>query len=202
MRKLTTILFVLALSLFLNSLCWAMPIMYEITSATDPYGNALSGFVNIEETVSILGSSTDIYGLQYEVTGFELASDAISFSGNDGNLRFPVWESEVIIGMAFAIFHGSDDSFWHNDGTGIIFSNNDDPPNSLPTSIEYYSVLPDYIAICATDVWWGTEFTSLPSNTITLSKSATAPVPEPATLMLVGTGLICLAGFGRKKLTS
>ncbi len=33
----------------------------------------------------------------------------------------------------------------------------------------------------------------------TAAYAETAPVPEPATMFLLGTGLICLAGFGRKR---
>ena len=49
----------------------------------------------------------------------------------------------------------------------------------------------------ANDMWMDSVGTF---SNIQLNTSASAPVPEPGTIILIGSGLIGIAGFGRKKL--
>jgi hypothetical protein len=46
--------------------------------------------------------------------------------------------------------------------------------------------------------WCGSESLSL-KKAFLLAKGCDNPVPEPATLLLLGSGLVVIAGFGRKK---
>lgn len=90
-------------------------------------------------------------------------------------------------------------------GFGILLNHWED----LPTTAQdlTYDFNASQIAtfnLYAADGVWGTGWDPdchYWNNGVTLSME-TAPVPEPATMILFGTGLISLAGFGRKKFKS
>ena len=87
------------------------------------------------------------------------------------------------------------------DGFGILLNHWEDLPTT-PQDLSY-DFNPSQIAtfnMYAADGVWGTGWDPdchYWNNGVTLTVT-TAPVPEPTTMILFGTGLVGLAGFGRK----
>jgi hypothetical protein len=87
---------------------------------------------------------------------------------------------------------------------GIYITDSDDryAPGPTPPTISYYDVIYDPSNLkwwiqnyqIATCWWWGKVFYI--QSVEALDRT---PVPEPSTMLLLGSGLIGLAGYGRKK---
>ena len=143
----------------------------------EPDGNFLS--------IGLGGIAAFDFGVSFDAT-------AIVFETTWGNRdNYPEY-ANVYVGDTFSLDPG-DYTFVgliRNDVDQIMIDLTGTPGNPFQ-----YVLVQD-----ATEQYGGfTQFSGNPADGFDIDAVAVAPVPEPATVLLFGVGLIGLAGFGRKK---
>jgi hypothetical protein len=184
----------------------AFALTVDFTSSSwQPAGGQNTYFVDYGSiTVTATASPSD-QTLTYNTDGMGVKDDELSS---------PIWGPREMITLSFSEsvyvseFTVADLYGWERggfdsspDGSPTTFGIGDGDYDSNGGFLTYSfgsSVLADTFTFFGVRSAWGWKDFSV--NSIEIADSGTAPVPEPSSMLLLGSGLVGLAGFGRKKL--
>ncbi len=191
--------FILGVSmvLLLSPVVSAVPILYNVSGAAgiELEGSFviadISGELYLNDNIYTSGDPNDWFYFEYLVPCFNIRIGTLSFSGS-GNIVAHHYGEITTPFDAFSLRGGGDFSRWDaiSGGTNFFYKNGNAYDNG-PDPSDFYN-LPHRIFSEMGGFIEGNLFDAAIFN-LDITRAA-SPVPEPATVLLFGIGLICFIG--------
>jgi len=182
-KKMYLLTIAVVMSLLLVQAAFAVPFSDTVDFDFDG-----SGSIKIIDSYIYTHSLTGLNSTDYDLIDATLSLRHNGNSNNPGEVWFANSGANILIGQ----LSNSSGSTWTTDnwvlGSTILSEMESTTPWSLTVKLNDYSTGIDKIKL---------DWSTLSGNYNVISVNN--PVPEPGTIMLLGSGLMCVAAFGRKR---